>query len=469
MAYGAEEFVFLIESWMRDARFHQLVRYGQERHWLSATGLRETNHSDILAWLLDPAEGHGLGDFFLRRLLVEATTADDNVDEVARLVNKDKWPGLADLFVDGLHGFQVGREVPCGSITIGKRTEKGFLDLLLLNRKRKLAVLIERKANRLAHPQQLEKYETWLSDHLRHYKVLRIVSDTGLVDQANARARRWLVVDDDWLLDGLKAAIGQKRASDLVCSRLADYLATVQWNEDSDPFYAGIESDLDIFAAEHSKEIKDLRSMRILNFPVRRLNVRILMGKLIPALSHRKIHEDNKLAIEQAGELASRYAPVIEAILDRSAYNTLEAEIEASRPDQLVFRQRRRRSGEQEMWITSIAYAEHERWPLVLEVRQVESVPDDPADESRRITQTRIRLRMHSKAFSEDDAESSAAAAAVLKVFKRRKTTHENVTLRSTLEDKEELTVKELSDWLADLTRSVDAASIATNIAGENE
>lgn len=40
MSYGADQFVNLIQSWMRDARFHQLVRYGQERHWISATGLR---------------------------------------------------------------------------------------------------------------------------------------------------------------------------------------------------------------------------------------------------------------------------------------------------------------------------------------------------------------------------------------------------------------------------------------------
>ncbi len=153
MSYGAKEFVGLMQSWMEDARFHQLVRYGQERHWLSATGLRETNHSDILAWLLDPAEGHGLGDFFLRRLLVEATTADDNALEVTRLVNGGRWPSLVELFADGLHGFQVGREVPCGDVNIGKRVEKGYLDLLLLDRKRKLAVLIERKASRLAHQQ----------------------------------------------------------------------------------------------------------------------------------------------------------------------------------------------------------------------------------------------------------------------------------------------------------------------------
>lgn len=460
MSYGAEEFVGLMQSWMEDARFHQLMRYGQERHWLSATGLRETNHSDILAWLLDPSEGHGLGDFFLRRLLVEATTADDNTKEVTRLVNGGSWPPLVELFADGLHGFQVGREVPCGDVTIGKRVEKGYLDLLLLDRKRKLAVLIERKASRLAHEQQLEKYEAWLDAHLRKYQILRVVSDTGSIDQAIARQRRWLVVDDDWLLDGLRAAIKQSRAPDMVCRRLADYLATVQWSEDSDSFYSGIESDLDAFAAEHKKEIKELRKMHILGIPVRRLNVRSLMGTLIPKLSHRKIHGPRKIAIEQAGELASRYAAVIEAVLDRNLYSTLQADVEKIHPGEFSFWHRRRRSGEQEMWITAKIYEEREWWPLVLEVQQVESSDDELADQPERLSLTRIRLKLHSNAFEGEHSELSAPAA-VLEVFNRQKTSHENVTLRRATLKKEVLVAKDLAEWLEDLKRVTRAATSA--------
>jgi len=56
------------------------------------------------------------------------------------LVNGGLWSPLVKLFADGLHGFQVGREVPCGDVEIGKRVEKGYLDLLLLDPNRKLAV-----------------------------------------------------------------------------------------------------------------------------------------------------------------------------------------------------------------------------------------------------------------------------------------------------------------------------------------
>lgn len=453
MTYGATAFINLIEEWMRDAKFHQILRYGEERHWLSVTGLRETNHSDILAWLLNAEEGHGLGDFFLRRLLVDAMTADRNAEEVARLVEKGKWPRLAELLGDGLSGFQVAREVACGDIQIGKRTEKGFVDILLLNRQRRLAILIERKASRIAGAKQLEKYESWLDDHYKQYDVLKVVSDTGLIDQDIALERRWLVIDDDWLLAGLTDVFAQKRTSDRVCQRLADYLATLQWDEDADPYYAGISADLDTFAATHSKGIKALREMRLLDVPVRRISSRVLMGDVLPALAHRKIQGQNKADIEKAGELAARYWKVIDAILDRSSFNVLEEEIRKAAPEEFAYRHFRHRSGQQEMRITPVEYEDRHPLPLVLEVCQIESQLEDEGQPSQR---ARVRLRMQSGGF--DEAERNAGAVqSVLALFGRKQTTQENVTLQVHNHDKYDVTLKDLKDSLKRLRQMADS------------
>lgn len=457
MNYGAEEFIDLIDEWMKDARFHQLVRYGQERHWLHATGLRETNHSDILAWLLAPDEGHGLGDFFLRRLLVEATTADDNVDEVSRLIARNRWPRLADIFSDGLHGFQVGREVPCGEIQIGGRSQKGYLDLLLLNRQRRLAILIERKAGRLAHDAQLERYEWWLNAHLGQYQVLKIVSDTGLVDQSKARARKWLIVDDDWLLESLQAAVTQNRTSERVCQRLDDYIATMLWREDADPYYMGIEADLDDFAAEQHQQIRRLRDMTLLGISIRKISSRFLMGEFLPKLSHRKIHAGNKAQIEQAAELAARYSHVIDAVLDRGAFNVLEDAIEKQNPGAFCFRQRRLRSGEQEIWIVPLEYEERKVAPLCLQVSQVEGDWDEQGNRPQSI---RVRLKLRLRGFDETERASDTPSK-VLAVFGRRLTTQENVTLRNKTLDKAEVSAKDLTAMLAELKKLADTATNA--------
>lgn len=41
---------------------------------LDVINLSENQHSNMLAWLLDPREGHGQGDQILRDLLIAATT-----------------------------------------------------------------------------------------------------------------------------------------------------------------------------------------------------------------------------------------------------------------------------------------------------------------------------------------------------------------------------------------------------------
>ena len=105
-------------------------------------------------------------------------------------------------------------------------------------------------------------------------------------------------------------------------------------------------------------------------------------------------------------------------------------------------------------------------WPLVLEVQQVESADDELADQPEPIARTRIRLKLHSNAFEGDDAELSAPAA-VLGVFKRHKTSHENVTLRRATLKKEEVVAKDLADWLADLKRVTEAATAAAASAAE--
>jgi hypothetical protein len=457
MSYGADVFIELIDRWMRDARFHQIVRYGQERHWLARTRLRETNHSDILAWLLDPDEGHGLGDFFLRRLLVEAMTADDNVALVQRLVDSRRWPGLADVFADGLQGFQIAREVACGEIRFGKKREKGYLDLFLLNRHRKMAVLIERKASRLAYEAQLEKYEAWIQDHMAQYQVLRIVSDTGVVDQAFARNRGWLVIDDDWLVDALRAAVRQHRAADRVCARLADYLDVLEWDEEADPFYSGVEKDLDEFAAAHAEDIQRLRGMKLMDIQVRQLDVRRFMGDLLPKLAHRKIHLATKALIEKAGELATRYWRVIDTVLDRNAFNLLQASVEDSMPSTFAFRYRTRRTGEQAIVIAPAKFEGRHKFPLILEVRQAYGADAEALQTSR----IHLRLRVQAGGFT-DEERAAGAVTSVLASCGRKPTSHDNVTIANRVLDKPDVAFEDIRKELLRLTELGEIAESAT-------
>ncbi len=96
-------------------------------------GLEEF-HSNVLAWLLDPTQSHGLGDRFLSPFLLRAgaplagDTGDWSPTEVTR-----EWPNL----VDG---------------------QQGFLDILIVNEARQVLCAIENKVFSIEHSEQLTRY-----------------------------------------------------------------------------------------------------------------------------------------------------------------------------------------------------------------------------------------------------------------------------------------------------------------------
>lgn len=100
---------------------------------------RELQHSNFLAWLLDPAESHGQGEVFLRAVVMEMLRA-------AREQGID--PPVSPVVLDGaeLGGVEVRREWPA-------RT-----DLTISIREPALVIAIENKVDSSEHSDQLSRY-----------------------------------------------------------------------------------------------------------------------------------------------------------------------------------------------------------------------------------------------------------------------------------------------------------------------
>lgn len=96
---------------------------------------QEVKHSHFLAFLLNPKQNHGLGDFFLRRMLREAMTSADG-----KLL-----PSIQDL-----NGMDLGETLV--------HTERHNIDLLLTNETHRFAVIIENKVWSTEHSDQLNRY-----------------------------------------------------------------------------------------------------------------------------------------------------------------------------------------------------------------------------------------------------------------------------------------------------------------------
>lgn len=112
----------------------------------------EIRHSNMLAWLLDPNENHGLGQAFIQGVLQQIITG-----------NKfSKYDGFKLLLMD-LYSFRVLREWK-------------NIDILLLSEDEKVVVAIENKIGSGEHDNQLDRYREILekeyADYLKIYLFL---------------------------------------------------------------------------------------------------------------------------------------------------------------------------------------------------------------------------------------------------------------------------------------------------------
>ena len=95
----------------------------------------ELRHSNILAWLLDPLETHGLGDRFLKSFLSEALRGESA---------KGK-PTALEITQADLQDIEVRREWQ-------------HIDIFLLSRRNNWAFIVENKFHAAQHKGQLSKY-----------------------------------------------------------------------------------------------------------------------------------------------------------------------------------------------------------------------------------------------------------------------------------------------------------------------
>lgn len=193
------------ERLMADDRLVQLCelqKTGDEV--LDVVSLTENQHSDILAWLLDPREGHGQGDQILRDLLVAASvryaSGESGLDgrgTTARFFSG--WPP-SRLRTTGFNAAFTARELGL------KASER--VDLFVIDPQNKFIVLLENKAGATHNDRQLTDYRNKYlqlvagNTHLNMYDPIYLALDREYdVDDDGGRPCEyaWLHLGYDWL------------------------------------------------------------------------------------------------------------------------------------------------------------------------------------------------------------------------------------------------------------------------------
>jgi len=308
----AEAFLKDFQPLLSAPAFPRLARYNQERNWFAYLNLQEGHYCSILQWLLSPQEGHGLDDFFLKRLLSEAnmTALADPTSTMARHFSERlqdrRWLHIDELHTYPLHSAMVEREVQTST---GKR-----IDLLVVDPFLQMVVVIERKDGSGVRSNQLDHYQEWVEKAYPDYYHLLILSDSQGLDHQLDEATDWIQLDDSWLIDALKEALIPGRLSADMHQRLEDLL----YHFDTegayrDPFFTGIENELNQFALDNRVAIQQLRKN-----PIAHLDSRSIMMHHLPNLNVND--EDTRF---RALMLVCRYQSVLSDLLARDSLNGL--------------------------------------------------------------------------------------------------------------------------------------------------
>ncbi|MBX7096849.1 MAG: PD-(D/E)XK nuclease family protein [Myxococcaceae bacterium] len=125
---------------------------------------QELRHSELLAFLLDPNESHGLDDTFLRRFLQRSLSNAGGGHEISSV----------DLDIWQLDEVEV-------------RREWANIDILLVDDRNQFAILIENKIDSTEHSNQLQRYWEAAHQEFPDHKIVGLYLTPGREQPSNSR------------------------------------------------------------------------------------------------------------------------------------------------------------------------------------------------------------------------------------------------------------------------------------------
>ncbi|MDQ1815136.1 PD-(D/E)XK nuclease family protein [Massilia sp. CCM 9210] len=197
--------------------------------------LYENQHSELLAWCMNPNEGHGQGDAVIKDFLEAAYYACDNTIWDNKKFFQAWTPGK--IRTTSFGAAFVTREF---TLKVENGTKTGRLDLFLVDPQNKLLVTIENKAGAKLAAEQLDKYVQAVKSNIASkkafadYQQAYVVLDRDLSEYADEDlcklSKRWALLDYTWLSASAKRARfqlerGSRSAQLLVayCQRQTDW------------------------------------------------------------------------------------------------------------------------------------------------------------------------------------------------------------------------------------------------------
>jgi hypothetical protein len=184
-------------------RLDRLASYRNEVNIFDVLKITNTEirHSNMLAWLLDPMENHGLGDAVLKRLIQWFVSENDNANELTNLL-------LLNNFT-----FTVQREFHS-------------IDILLLSPEEKVVICVENKILSGEHGNQLNRYEKIINDLYPNYTACFIFLSPYGDDSSNPDV--WKSLGYDTVAEIIDNSLEHKSISQEASLIINHYLSIIR-------------------------------------------------------------------------------------------------------------------------------------------------------------------------------------------------------------------------------------------------
>lgn len=172
-----------IASLVHSREFEELNRLFKKFNPLKVLRMdsHEIRHSNVLAWLLDHEENHGLNSVFIEKLISKLLMKPDNNDFIT---DSEFFLKLLSLkFSD----WKVEREK--------QTSKKRYIDLLLSSEENKTVIIIENKFYSSQSKNQLADYLEFVENEFPGYKIIPVF--LTLLDEESANDSYWTLKYSD--------------------------------------------------------------------------------------------------------------------------------------------------------------------------------------------------------------------------------------------------------------------------------
>ncbi len=232
--------------------FQDISRQNVISSALECVNTKEDCMCQLLAWLLNPKEGHVQGEYFLKKL-ISGVYQEKTVQSL---------PEKSSALLTSYSNTQVMTEVTIHEID--STDKKRRIDILLVDSRSKSLFIIERKDGSKAHSNQLDEYYKWANKYYpssdwSHYFILL---DSHRKDHGEQMHPQYVLLDDSWLTAALKNLLKRNALPPHIEHTLQDVYDFVfdEWDDSKDPYFKSRKSKILNIANQYSKIITTLQT-----------------------------------------------------------------------------------------------------------------------------------------------------------------------------------------------------------------